>query len=67
MTKYMSCLVLTLVLLCSAPLYAQNYQYMTAEQVKEKLSAKQALTLVDIQVADEYQQHHIDGSVATYA
>lgn len=44
-----------------------SYNYLTAEALKAKLESKEALTLVDIQVEQEFGQHHLPGAVATYA
>ncbi len=46
---------------------AETYNYITAEQLKEKMSAGEELIIVDIQVKEEFEQHHLPGSVATYA
>jgi rhodanese-related sulfurtransferase len=43
------------------------YNYLTAEALKVKLESKEALTLLDIQVEQEYGEHHIPGAVATHA
>ncbi len=44
-----------------------DYNYISAEEVKEKLEANEGLFLLDIQVEEEFEAHHIDGAVATYA
>lgn len=57
-------------IICSAqPAFAllNNYNYISAEAVKTKLADKAAMTLIDIQVKDEFNQHHIIGAVPTYA
>ncbi len=53
--------------LCSIPFTALAYQYISAEEVKQELNNQTAMTLVDIQVKNEFDQHHIKGAVATYA
>ena len=55
----------TLILPFSAA--AQSYRYMPAEEVKGHIEQATPMTLVDIQVEDEFAQHHITGAVATYA
>ena len=55
----------TLILPFSA--MAKSYRYMPAEEVKSHIEQASPMTLVDIQVEDEFSQHHITGAVATYA
>ncbi len=43
------------------------YNYYTADHLKAAVENNQDLTIVDIQVADEYKAHHIKGSVETNA
>ncbi|WP_321368625.1 rhodanese-like domain-containing protein [uncultured Desulfuromusa sp.] len=61
----MMTMVLFLTLSLSVPAFA--YQYMTAAEVKQNMAEKTPMTLVDIQVEDEFNQHHIIGAKATYA
>ena len=49
------------------PASAFAYQYISAEDVKKNLAAQNPMTLVDIQVKEEFDQHHITGAAATYA
>ena len=44
-----------------------SYNYLTAEALKVKFESKEALTLLGIQVDQEFGQHHIPGAVPTYA
>lgn len=61
-------LFFTLLLLClPLAVFAQSYQYISAAEVKQKFKSQAAVTLVDIQVEEEFQQHHIVGALATYA
>ena len=46
---------------------AAQYNFMSREDLKQRLSANEDLLIVDIQVEDEFNQHHIPGSIATYA
>lgn len=56
-----------LVLVASGFAFGGDYNYMPAQQVKERIEAGKSDIIVDIQVEDEFAQHHIPGSVATYA
>ncbi len=60
-----STMVLFLTIFLSVPAFA--YQYMTAAEVKQNMAEKTPMALVDIQVEDEFNQHHIIGAQATYA
>ncbi len=60
-----STMVLFLTISLSIPAFA--YQYMTAAEVKQNMAEKTPMALVDIQVEDEFNQHHIIGAQATYA
>jgi thiosulfate/3-mercaptopyruvate sulfurtransferase len=44
-----------------------SLNYITPEETKSKIESGEALTLLDIQIEDEYTRHHIRGSLATYA
>lgn len=44
-----------------------SYTYLNAEALKARIEGKEALVLLDIQVEQEFGQHHIPGAVATYA
>lgn len=44
-----------------------DYRYYTADQLKKNLEAKSPLVLLDIQVQEEFDAHHIKGALATYA
>jgi thiosulfate/3-mercaptopyruvate sulfurtransferase len=44
-----------------------HYNYLVPDAAKEMIKSGQAMVLLDIQVKDEYDRHHIKGSVATYA
>ncbi len=46
---------------------AKDYRYMSAAEVKSNMEKHAALTLVDIQVENEFAEHHINSAVATYA
>lgn len=46
---------------------AAEYHYVTPETMKSWLDEKQPITIVDIQIEKDYVQHHLPGSIATYA
>ncbi len=60
-------IVATILCVCALPLTVLAYQYISPEEVKQGLSDKAAMTLVDIQVEKEFTQHHINGAIPTYA
>ncbi|MCT4596005.1 MAG: rhodanese-like domain-containing protein [Anaeromicrobium sp.] len=43
------------------------YQYYTADQVKEAIEKGDDIILVDIQVEEEWNKHHIKGAISTKA
>ncbi|MDK9712234.1 rhodanese-like domain-containing protein [Acidaminobacter sp.] len=45
----------------------KTYQYYTAEQTKAAIENNAEIILLDIQVEDEWNAHHIEGAVPTYA
>jgi len=45
----------------------KQYQYYTAEQLKTAIESKDNIYLLDIQVKEDYDKHHIVGTVPTYA
>lgn len=44
-----------------------NFNYMAANKVREKIETGQKMIILDIQVAEEFNRHHLRGAVATYA
>lgn len=60
---------MALLVVSAAPALAlfDKYQYMTPEQVKEKLDKKEPMHLVDIQVQEEFDQHSLPDAIATYS
>ncbi|WP_240842310.1 rhodanese-like domain-containing protein [Acidaminobacter sp. JC074] len=44
-----------------------DFRYYTADQLKENLENESPLVLLDIQVEEEFDAHHIKGALATYA
>ena len=59
--------IMYILLLCANASIAESYNYITAEQMKEKMTAGDDIIIVDIQVRKEFDQHHLNGSIATYA
>lgn len=46
---------------------AKSYRYISPAQAKDNLEQQVAMQLVDIQVAQEFSQHHLPGALPTYA
>lgn len=59
--------VLSLLLMTANMSLAADYNYISAEEMKEKLTSEESVIIVDIQVEKEFKQHHLPGSIATYA
>lgn len=59
-------LILSLMLLAVSA-YAGDYNYVSAEKVKDWIDSGAAVTIVDIQVKEEYRAHHLPGSIKTYS
>ena len=64
-------LVFLLLLCCTllpvSAFAADTYHYISAAALEARLSAKEPIHLVDIQVEEEFAKHHITGATATYA
>ena len=62
-------LLTVLILMLALPTLslAWGYQYISAAEVKQKVESQAPMTLIDIQVEEEFEQHNIRGAVATYA
>jgi rhodanese-related sulfurtransferase len=60
-------LVVSLLLLTANIALAESYNFITAKQLKEQMTAGKDMIIVDIQVEKEFKEHHLPGSVATYA
>ena len=45
----------------------KEYKYYTAEQVKDSIEKKEDIILLDIQVKEEWDKHHIKGAIETNA
>lgn len=56
-----------LVLGAVTSVYAGDYNYIAAKNMKNIIETGNEVIIVDIQIEKEYQQHHLPGSIATYA
>ncbi|UCF31886.1 MAG: rhodanese-like domain-containing protein [bacterium] len=45
----------------------EGFHYLSPEEVKGRIEANDAMTIVDIQVEDEFARHHLKGAVPTFA
>lgn len=54
-------------LLNTSALMAANYTYITAKQLKDKITANEQLSLVDIQFEGAYKAGHFPDAITTYA
>ena len=54
-------------LLVALPATASAFNYISAEETRDKLTNQVPMTLIDIQEEKEFEQHHIIGAVATHA
>lgn len=59
--------VLSFLLLTSSLSLAESYNYISAEQMKTKITSGNDVIVVDIQEEKDFNQHHLPGSIATYA
>ncbi|EJO5348543.1 rhodanese-like domain-containing protein [Clostridium botulinum] len=46
---------------------AKKYNYIKADELKSKIEKKEKMIIVDIQIKDEFSQHHIKGAIETNA
>ena len=62
-------LMMTLVLIAAlgAPAFAGGYNYVSAAKVKAWMTSGTPVSIVDIQVKEEFDAHHLRGSIATYS
>ena len=60
--------LLLLALWPAAPARAGNtFQYMSGQELEQRLRASHPVIVLDIQVEAEYEQHHVKGATPTYA
>ncbi|HSH68765.1 MAG TPA: rhodanese-like domain-containing protein [Deferrisomatales bacterium] len=70
MKHFVSWLALALILSQAGPqalAAAGEYRYMPGTQLEQRLKAGEPVVVLDIQVEEEFQQHHIKGAVPTHA
>ena len=61
-------ILLSILLLVPGISVAKNqYNYISATQLESRLTANQPTNLIDIQVKEEFSEHHIKGAIPTYA
>ncbi len=61
------CLLIGGLLLAATTAWSGSYQFLSAQDVKQALEANRPMALVDIQVAEEFTQHHLQGAQASFA
>jgi len=63
--------LLAMALLVAGNLFAADptasYHYISAADLETRLNSGQSTHIVDIQIEEDYVQHHITGATATYA
>ncbi|MFH1156915.1 MAG: rhodanese-like domain-containing protein [Pseudomonadota bacterium] len=60
-------LIITASFLAAASVLASDYNFVSPEKVKIWIETQAPVTIVDIQVKEEFESHHLPGSIATYA
>jgi len=55
------------ILVISTSAMAIDYQYISAAELQKRIETNKQGLLLDIQVEDEFSEHHIENAVATYA
>lgn len=60
-------LLVASLLLLAVPAFAGSYNYISPEQVKTNMEHKAPMHIFDIQVEDEYAQHHLPGAMKSCA
>jgi len=55
------------ILVISTTALAEDYQFISATELQKKIEANEQGLLLDIQVEDEFSEHHIKNAVATYS
>ena len=54
-------------LVISTAAMAKDYQYISAAELQKRIETNKQGLLLDIQVEDEFSEHHIERAVATYS
>lgn len=65
--KKLFILMVVAMALVSVSAWASSYHYISAADVKQKVEKQENILLLDIQVKDEFDQHHISGAMETHA
>jgi len=52
---------------CQSDQTSIEYKYYTQDQLKTSIENQEDILMLDIQVEDDFNEHHIEGAVATYA
>jgi len=66
--RYCSFLLFAMLLISSVSWAGDGkYNYISATDLEARLNASQPTNIVDIQVEEEFTQHHIKGAMPTYA
>ncbi|SHO52246.1 rhodanese-like domain-containing protein [Desulfopila aestuarii] len=60
-------LVILFVLGAVTSVCAGDYNYISAKDMKSRIETGSDVIIVDIQIEKEFKQHHLPGSIATYA
>ncbi|MFK5954277.1 MAG: rhodanese-like domain-containing protein [Desulfobacterium sp.] len=60
-------LVIAAFFLTTAAALASDYNFISPEKTKIWIETQAPVTIVDIQVKEEFESHHLPGSIATYA
>lgn len=64
--KILSSIILSFLIMIGSAV-AADYNYISQEDMKQRLEAGSELLIVDIQVQEEYAEHHLPGSLPTFA
>ncbi|MGI9537285.1 MAG: rhodanese-like domain-containing protein [Desulfocapsaceae bacterium] len=56
-----------LIFLFATAATAAQYNFMAAEELKKRIDSNDDILIIDIQVEEDFRQHHIPGSLATHA
>jgi rhodanese-related sulfurtransferase len=66
-TRHLGILATVVLLLATPAVYAQSFNYVTPAELKQRLESGHPPFLLDIQVEQDYAQHHLPGAFPTYA
>lgn len=60
-------IIFTVIFVFTCNAIASDYNYISSEKLKNNIENDIEMLVVDIQVKDEFDKHHIEGSIPTYA